>query len=86
MEAEAYPLKTRNGGHRKCCVSRSPQTPAWFQYDSFGNSTFSGGHLVILKLHQEFLCGSARWNQTSIHEHGHSIPGLPQWVKHLMLL
>ena len=24
MEAEAYSLKARNGGHRKACVSRSP--------------------------------------------------------------
>ena len=31
METEIYFLQTRNGGHRKVSVPRSPTGPSWFQ-------------------------------------------------------
>ena len=44
-----------------------------------------GRHCIKIIMFRSSRHGSAEVNMTSIHEEAGSIPGLTQWVKHLVL-
>ena len=70
MEAEAYSLKTRNGSHRKACVSRSPHGPAWFLFSNPRSLTCWAGLGIELAVPQ-------RQGGSLTHCTTWELPGIP---------